>query len=73
MRNPAVSRWRRTMENPRQGSWKIGSFMQLLLGVTLLVITIVPLLAQTTTGTISGTVVDPGRSAHSGSDGLGYE
>jgi len=48
------------MENSRQHSWKIGSFMQLLLGVTLLTIAIAPLLAQTTTGTLSGTVVDPG-------------
>jgi hypothetical protein len=61
MKNSALLQSRRTVQSPRQRSWNIGKWTAVFLGVVLTVVTflVMPLGGQTTTGTISGTVVDP--------------
>src|SRR5215475_12794950 len=61
MKNSALSQLRRTVQSRRQRSSSIGNWTPVFLVVVLTVVTFVvmPLGGQTTTGTISGTVVDP--------------
>ena len=62
MTNRPLLKLRRTPETPTQPWRKVVDCLPLLLVVTLTVLTLMlmPVFAQTTTGTISGTVVDPG-------------
>src|SRR6266571_8490618 len=61
MTNSALCQSRRTVQTPRQRSWNIGNLTPVFLVVVLTVVTfpVMPLGGQTTTGTISGTVIDP--------------
>src|SRR5262245_34836058 len=61
MKNSALCQSRRTVQTPRQRSWNIGNLTAVFLVVALTIVTssVMPLGAQTTTGTISGTVIDP--------------
>src|SRR5215470_7419926 len=63
MRNSALWTWRRTAEIRKQHPWNIVNSKPVFLVVVLvfvLTFSVMRVVGQTTTGTISGTVVDPG-------------
>src|SRR5437868_2660436 len=61
MRNSPLCQSRRTMQTPRQRSCNIGNLRPVfwIVALTVLTFSVMPVGGQTTTGTISGTVVDP--------------
>src|SRR5262245_46390004 len=61
MRNSALCQSRRTVQTPRQTSWNVCNLRSLFLVgvVTVVTLSVMRLDGQTTTGTISGSVIDP--------------
>src|SRR5262245_50480739 len=61
MNNSALGKSRSTLQITRHRSWNTGNWTPVFLVVVLTVLTflVMPLRGQTTTGTISGSVVDP--------------
>src|SRR5262249_49270648 len=60
MRDSALRQSRRTVQTPRQPFGNIGNWTPVFLVVlTVVTFSVMPLSGQTTTGTISGTVIDP--------------